>query len=319
MKAMLLTGKNTFALRDIPAPVLNDDSLMVQVEACAICNATDLRVVEADDPTTVWPKKPWPVLLGHEMCGTIVGMGPKVEGWSIGERVAGFFIGCQGFAEYAAVPADKGAIYRIPSSMPSHEAAVLELVTGTLSYCMPKDNVDVPGPNRDVFIVGLGPAGLFYVQECRNLGFSAIYASDRHEQRRALAKKFGATKLFHPDEDPFGALGSGSVDVVVDTTGKESLVPNYLKILRPGGVIIPFGVGIDWAKFEAGMKAKEIKLARGHGERLRAAKAVIEPWLANGSLDIASVITKRIHLEEIADALRLLKERKEIKVVVDIK
>ena len=53
MKAMVLVGRGKLELRDIPVPELEPEAVLVRVEATAICNATDARTIDADDPEKV--------------------------------------------------------------------------------------------------------------------------------------------------------------------------------------------------------------------------------------------------------------------------
>ena len=71
-------------------PVLEPESVLVKVEAVGICNATDARILNAPDPTKVWPYQAWPQVMGHETCGRILELGAQVDGWRVGDRIAGW-------------------------------------------------------------------------------------------------------------------------------------------------------------------------------------------------------------------------------------
>ncbi len=79
---MLLEQQNQpLVLKEIPNPTLKSDELLVKVRVCGVCR-TDLHVQEADLPH---PKLP--LILGHEVVGTVETIGKQVKGFQLGQRV----------------------------------------------------------------------------------------------------------------------------------------------------------------------------------------------------------------------------------------
>lgn len=314
---MVLTGKDRLELQEVDRPVIHPEGLLVRVEAVGICNATDLRVVEANDPTAVWPNMPWPVILGHEVCGVVEEVGPEVQGWQPGDRIAGWCPPCGGFAEVCQFYPGYMAAVRVPAEMPAEEAALLELSIGTTRYFMPDTVMARIRCARSALVLGLGPSGQLYVRECLLLGIPQVLASDRHEARRNLARELGAAEVFEGGQEPFRALQDRrqTVDVVIDTTGRD-LVDDILKILAPGGVIIPFGVGVDWESKLPLLEERGITLAKAHLEEARRAAPQVLEWVRTGKLPVLKLITRTGRLEDIPDALQSLRERRDIKVII---
>jgi len=317
MRAMVLTARGRLELQDVARPQLHPEGVLARVEAVGICNATDLRVVEAEDPTRVWPNLPWPVILGHEVCAVVEEVGPEAAGWQPGDRIAGWCPPCGGFAEVCQFYPAYMAAVRVPDDMPAGEAALLELSIGTARYFMPEEVMNEVRRARSALVLGLGPSGQLYVRECSLLGIPAVLASDRHEARRRLAREMGAAEVFAGGDEPFRALEGRreTVDIVIDTTGQD-LVDHILKILRPGGVIIPFGVGVDWESKRALLRERGIVLSGAHLEEARRAAPQVLDWIRSGKLPAGRLITRTGTLQDIPDALRSLRERRDIKVII---
>ena len=86
MRAWLLehprpVDQRPLRLDEIPMSVPAEDELLLQVRACGICR-TDLHVVEGELAVQRSPLIP-----GHQIVATVVGLGSRVDGFSIGERV----------------------------------------------------------------------------------------------------------------------------------------------------------------------------------------------------------------------------------------
>src|SRR5919197_3815854 len=82
MRAMVLTAPGSpLILQALPSPEPGPDQVLIQVRACGVCR-TDLHIAEGE---LAEPKLP--LILGHEIVGTVVGRGSNVERFSLGERV----------------------------------------------------------------------------------------------------------------------------------------------------------------------------------------------------------------------------------------
>lgn len=316
MKAMAIVGPGRLELRDLPMPQTPPDGVLAKVEAVAVCNATDLRTLDAPDPLKVWPGLPWPLVIGHETCARVMEVGAQVTGWQAGDRIAGWCPRIGGFAEYCVMYPERMAAVKVPEAMPATTAAMLELLLGSMRFLMGSAVQERLRNASAAFVAGLGPAGLLYVQELGLLGFKRIYACDRHPQRQALARRFGA-EVFAPDERPEERLAERGVraDVAVDTTGKD-LSGEFLGLLRNGGVLVPFGVGYDWTAHAAELGARDILMAQGTHDDARRAIPILVESLMNGRLPAADIITRTIRLEELPEAFDAIRRREEVKVVV---
>jgi L-iditol 2-dehydrogenase len=304
---MVLTGSKQMELREVDVPRVAPDGLLLAVEAAAICNATDYRIFSADDPTQVWPCHPWPTVMGHEFCGRVVEAGADVEGWAEGDRLSGWCHDAGAFAEYCHVVPSQLATIRVPEEWPAEEAAMLEPVIGTLRYLITPDGF-VMGDGARILAAGLGPAGLLYVQHARLLGARDIWAMDRNAPRREIAEALGATRTFDGIDSVERAFAEASepFDGIIDTTGADLREP-FLRMLVPGGFLVPFGVGYDWAN--AGLAENGVRICGGGTDEARLAVPHVMRWIAEGGLRLGPMVSRRIGLEGIPAAMEALQER----------
>ena len=110
MKAAVVEGAGQLVVREVPLPVMGPYSALVRIEACSICNSTDLKIIERHFVSQI----PVPLILGHESVGTVVERGPKVRRYALGQRVlrpgaeydlarVGIASAWGGFAQYGLV------------------------------------------------------------------------------------------------------------------------------------------------------------------------------------------------------------------------
>ena len=83
--AVLLDDEPRLVLEDIPVPRPRDGEVLVEVHACGVCH-TDLHVIKSE---VAFPR---PAVLGHEVSGTVVELGPRVSNVAVGDRVVSTFI-----------------------------------------------------------------------------------------------------------------------------------------------------------------------------------------------------------------------------------
>src|SRR5438876_9290917 len=218
MRAGVYRGSGQVAAEDVPVPKISEGEMLIRVAACGICG-TDVKKVRHG---LVRP----PQILGHEIAGTIVAVGPGVRGWKIGDRIssfhhipcgtcfycerrlysqcsqykkvgltAGFDPNGGGFAQYVRVMpwiAERGVI-RIPDHVQFEEATFVEPVNTCLKAIhkarIVRDEV--------VFVIGQGPIGLLLTFLARNAG-ATVLTSDPLPFRRQMSFRFGATESVDP-------------------------------------------------------------------------------------------------------------------------
>jgi threonine dehydrogenase-like Zn-dependent dehydrogenase len=258
MNAAVFAAPGQLVVEPRPVPELAaPDDVLIEVEACGICG-TDLHIVE--DP----PGHPADqgVILGHEMVGHIIEIGPQVHDLAVGQRVvvspnvscgsctnckAGLFSACQRFssigifrdgalAKVVSIPAK--CCYEISESIPGPIAALTE----PLSCVMNGIQQAQPIPGQIAVVYGAGAIGLLFASVLTAAGVRCI-VSEPSEARRATASEMGAFLAVDPLNEDLAAVvkditGDG-VDIAVDAAG--SRLADALVHTRAGGRILLFG------------------------------------------------------------------------------
>jgi propanol-preferring alcohol dehydrogenase len=254
MRAMILdTPGEPLQLKYVPVPVPGDEQLLIRVAACGVCR-TDLHIVDGE---LTHPKLP--LIIGHEIVGTIAGMGKNVKQFSLGERVGVPWLGytdgtcryckknmenlCEnaeftgytidgGYAEYTV--ADQRYCFKLPGVYRDTEAAPLLCagLIGYRSYRMTGDNIEKLG------IYGFGGAAHIIAQIAIHQG-KKVYAftkpGDMNGQQFAL--KLGAVWAGSSNDIPPEKLDAAIIFAPVG-----ALVPAALKAVDKGGVVVCGGI-----------------------------------------------------------------------------
>jgi NADPH:quinone reductase-like Zn-dependent oxidoreductase len=206
-----------------------------------------------------------PIVLGYDLTGLIDALGPGVEGWSVGDRVADLTtIGA--FSEYVCLTADR--LTRVPDGVADEDALAM-ILSAVTPYQM-LHRVAKAKAGQGLLIHGAGGAvGSAMLQLARDAGIAAFGTdiASKHD----LIREFGAVPIdaSQDDEDVAirAAVGDG-VDFVFDPLGGKSL-SRSLHALKPGGMLIAFGF------------QNEV-LGRGGSIPLDFVKLKLWDWLPNG-------------------------------------
>jgi S-(hydroxymethyl)glutathione dehydrogenase/alcohol dehydrogenase len=183
-------------------------------------------------------------------------------------------------------------------------------------------------PGANVVVFGLGGIGLNVIQGARMVGADKIIGVDLNPGKVAMAKKFGMTDFINPNEvgndkvvQAIQELTDGGADFSFDATGNTNVMRQALECCHRGwGTSIIIGVA------EAGkeISTRPFQLVTGRnwrgtafgGARGRTDVPKIVDWYMEGKIDIDSLITHKMPLEEINTAFDLMHEGKSIRSVV---
>jgi D-arabinose 1-dehydrogenase-like Zn-dependent alcohol dehydrogenase len=235
------------------------DEVRLAVAACGICG-TDRAFASGG-----FPNMSWPLILGHEIAGTVAELGEGVEGFAVGDRVAvgwfggncnrcdqcrkGAFIHCLngkvpsyqypgGYAQSVTAPSN--ALARIPSELSDVEAAPMGCA-GVTTYNALRHTKALPGDR--VAILGVGGLGHLGVQFSRAMGFETI-AIARGAAKAEDARKLGAHHYIDSTagdvSEALRALGGAAV--VLATAGNSEAMADTVGGLLPQGELITIGV-----------------------------------------------------------------------------
>jgi L-iditol 2-dehydrogenase len=289
-----------------------------------------------------------PLVLGHEVAGTIEEIGEGVRGYKKQDRVvcahhlpcgkcnyclSGHETVCDtlrktnfdpgGFAEFIRLPAinvEKGT-YLLPDHVSFEEATFVEPVA-----CVLRGQKQVGGvEGKRILVVGSGIAGILHIHLAKVLGASFITATDILDYRLQQAKIFGAD-ISIPAKDfsaaMIGKLNQGRLfDLVVVSTGATSAISQALESVERGGTILFFAPADKDLKisipFNELFWRTEITLTSSYAASPREYKEALS-LIASGKLDVSSMITHRLKLAEIGLGFRLVTEAKEsLKVIIE--
>ena len=215
---------------DLPEPDVQDDDVLIQVHATAV-NQLDSKLRNGEFKL-ILPYRP-PFILGHDVAGVVVRVGPRVRQFKVGDEVYArpddFRIGT--FAELIAVKEDSVAIK--PKNITMEEAASIPLVGLTAWQALVEKARLKKG--QKVFIqAGSGGVGTFAIQLAKHLG--ATVATTTSAGNMALVKSLGADVVIDYKQDAFEERLNG-YDVVLNSQDGKTLAKS-LGVLQAGGHLI---------------------------------------------------------------------------------
>jgi 2-desacetyl-2-hydroxyethyl bacteriochlorophyllide A dehydrogenase len=318
MRAAFFDAAHSVAVRDTREPEPAPGEVLVRVAACGICG-TDQHIYQGDFMST------YPLIGGHEIAGEVAAVGSGVDEFSAGDRVAidpGLFCGhcffCQrgqgnhclnfgaigvtragGFAEYVVAP--RANIYAI-GDLPYEHAAFIEPVSCVV-HGLKRLQIPI---GASALIYGAGPIGLLMMQLVRHAGAAEVAIVDTVPSKLELAARLGAHHaLAAPNADE--ALHDASplgFDVVIDCTGVPKVVEHMFTHVRNEGKVLFFGVNPQEATIAVSpydIYRREITIYGSFALRYTFHEALA--FIANGVLDIDSLISDRFPIDGFPEAL----------------
>jgi L-iditol 2-dehydrogenase len=332
MRAGVYREKGIVRVEEVPVPEVGAGDLLIKVAACGVCG-TDIKKI-------FYAYVPPPQILGHELAGTVVAVGPGVTKWKLGDRVMSFHhIPCEkcfycerrlfsqcsqykttgltagftpnggGFAEYVkAMPwvAERGII-ALPDNVTFEEATFLEPIN-TIVKAVQKARV---APGETVLITGCGPIGLQLLMVAKLAG-AKLYTSDPMAVRRAKSLALGAEESFDPTSGKLVAelkarTGGRGADAVLVAVAHPTVVVEALAAARPGGRVLLFAANDPVTKIEfpaaaVGIDEKEILGSYSAAVDIQdsAAEMVLQK-----KLPVMDIVTHRFPLARIQEAVEL--------------
>ncbi|MER7704856.1 alcohol dehydrogenase catalytic domain-containing protein [Kitasatospora sp. NPDC097605] len=229
------------------------------------------------------------------------------------------FYGTGTFAEEVVVERD--AVVPVPADLPYELAALIGCgVTTGVGAAVHTARVE---PGASVAVIGAGGVGVAAVQGARVCGAGRITVVDPVVSRRERALSFGATEALAPEELKAVAKGlpGGGFDYVFEAVGRSATVRAGYGAARRGGALVVIGAGAqdDLASFSMGelfFNEKRLLPSLYGGAPLAVTVAlVVELWRA-GRIDLAGMITHRVALAEVNDALAQMRGGEALRTVV---
>jgi len=232
------------------------DEVEIKITHCGICRS-DVHLIDND-----WGLSKYPFIPGHEIVGTVIGVGSSVRNLTVGERVGvgwqadscGICEWCRSGQEHLCPQAQPTCVGRnggfadkirvnwrfaipLPTALEGETAAPL-LCAGVTVYT-PLRNYGVR-PSSRVGIIGIGGLGHIGIQFARAFG-AEVTAFSTSKEKEVDAKELGAHGFVNTRDT--GALKkvAGTFDLLLSTVNADQDWNAYLSALRPNGVLCMLG------------------------------------------------------------------------------
>ena len=350
MKALVKTdrGPGHLSLLDWPVPQIGDNDLLIQVKAAGICGS-DLRMKNLGNSENLRP----PVVVGHEFAGVIAQVGKNVRGFQVGQRVVsdnsgdlcgqcdmcarGNYLMCAhrvglgsgmdgGFAPYVKISGhllsvNPQSLYTIPDNVSFEEASLMDPICNAYKAVAEESSLM---PGQDILIFGLGTIGLLAVKIAHLMGAGRIIAVNRsHNERRfQIAREFGATDVICSKEEDViqrvtDITRGEMVPILIDCAGQNQILEMALTLLQKGGEFIKVGYDANPVNVSLDRYVNKGIRIQGHFAYDYMGWKNCLKLLELGKLDVRSIITHRLPLQQWEEGFRLVENREGIKVIFE--
>ncbi|NWF87809.1 zinc-binding dehydrogenase [Candidatus Bathyarchaeota archaeon] len=340
MRAAMLYGVRDLRIEDVPKPEVEAGEVLVKVKAATTCG-TDLKIFQRGYVEKVIRL---PTIFGHEWAGEVVEIGEGLDWPTKGMHVRagnsapclhcsmcqrGKYNLCENmiwlwgaYAEYIKVPARMVLVnmQEIPGHVSYEEAALTEPLACVL-HGVEEASVKL---GDTVAIIGAGPIGLLHLLTVKKMGAEKTIIIDLVEERLSFAEKMGADETInagktHVIEAVKQLTGGYGADIVIEAIGLPATWEQALRLVRKGGTVLEFGGCPPGAEIRLNAELLhygEVKvLGAFHTTPLHFRKAL--NLIASKTIDVKSLITRKMKLENIKKAFEILSTSKtEIKIAI---
>ena len=338
MKAAVYHGPGDLRVEEVPVRKLKDNEVKIQVKYCGICG-TDIHIFHGDGGCCdVTP----PLVPGHEFSGVVAEVGAGVKTVKVGDGVTGdpndmcgecYFCknGMQhfcknnigigttvdgGFAEYVIMREKQ--VYKVSDELSFIEAAMAE----PISCCLHGIDLCNIKAGDTVLVMGGGPIGMIMMQLAKNAGASKVIMSEPVEEKREQALKLGATKTIdplHEDVEDVLAEYCENVNVVIECVGNVHTQADAVRFAGKGATIMYFGLAAPEESFPIrpdDIFKKELHITSSYINPYSFERAI--QILESGTVELESLITNVVPLDDIADVFTKPEYRRTGKVMIQI-
>jgi L-idonate 5-dehydrogenase len=322
--------------------VAGPGQVLVQVGYGGICGS-DLHYFHQGGFGTVRIKRP--MILGHEVAGTVVSVGEGVTRVQPGDRVAvnpsrpcgrcrycleGLPNHCLEMRFYGSAMRDphvEGAFRNylvcdavqcepVAAGVPLQHAALAE------PFSVALHGVSRAGAllGKRVLVSGCGPIGTLAVAAARVHGAADITAVDLTDETLAVARAMGAAETINvataPEWTQRFSADKGTFDVMFECSGSERALRAGLEVMRPRGIVVQLGLGGDVSIPQNVIVGKELSVCGSF--RFHAEFALAVQLINEGRVDMRPMITGAFPLAQAREAFELASDRRRaMKVLLD--
>ncbi|WP_306232701.1 L-idonate 5-dehydrogenase [Agrococcus beijingensis] len=326
--ALVAHAKEDVRVEPLPEPAPEPSEAVVEIAYGGICGSDLHYWLHGAAGQSILRE---PMVLGHEIVGTVLAAAADGSGPAVGARVAvhpatpiddgsapfpadrpnlspaGTYLGSAArlphtdgaFARRVALPARM--LRAIPDGLSLRLAVLAE--PAAVAWHGVGQAGDVAG--RRVLVIGTGPIGALAIAVAKHHGAAEIVATDLHEHPRSLATRLGARALDATDAQAIAAVHA---DVVIESSGTVPGLAAAISGARRGGTVVMLGLqrAGDVAVPMASAIARELTLVGSF--RFNDEIDEVLAALADGSLDAEAVISHELPIDQAREALVLARD-----------
>src|SRR5499425_1944405 len=348
MTAVTLHGADDMRVEQRSVPRVGSREVLLKVEVASICG-TDVKVLHR----TLQGQPAGEFIMGHEYAGIVAALGPGVDEFQVGDRVAvevhkgcercencikGWYTSCLnygnlekghrakgltcdgGFAEYAVNHIN--TLYRLPDNLTFEQACIVTTAASPLWA------IDLMGgyvAGETVLVLGPGPIGLIAVQLCKALGAERVVLSGTRDSRLEIGARLGADVLVNVREESLPrrvaeVTGGKGADSVLECAGGPTSMQEALESVKRGGrigVVAWYAGPVEMDMNLAVRSNVRIYAARGEGGMNSGRSLAL---MSAGKLDANAIITHHFALDDVHEAFHTYVDRvgNALKVVMQV-
>jgi len=313
-RRIAVTPDNRVEIEEFPLSQPGKEQVLIRTISTLISAGTELGTQEQKREKNTYP--------GYSNAGEIIAVGEGVKGYEVGDRV----LTLGHHASHVVASTEPQAIAGIPANVSFDEASFG--VLGSISiHGVRKAKIEL---GEFAAITGVGLVGQLALQLASKTGCEALIAIDPCAPRLKTASKFGATHTLNPDNPDFKSeinaiAGNRGLDVTIEASGYPEALLYIFDLSRIGGRIVQLGsiwhriVEVDFMDFHL----KELTLIGCHQPKCPTAETAYFPWtqqynrrqilkmIADGRLNVKSLISHKMPYHEAEEAYRLLRDEKD--------
>jgi L-iditol 2-dehydrogenase len=318
MRVLMYYSNRDVRLEEMPIPRIGPGELLMKVAASGICGSDVMEWYRRDKV---------PLVLGHEVAGEVAEVGPGVDRFRPGDRIAathhvpcntchyclsGHHTVCDtllkgtrfhpgGFSEYVRIPpinADRG-VFPVPEGLSYAEASFME----PLACVLRGQRQAGLKPGQSVLVLGSGISGLLHVALARGLGAGLVVAADTIPFRMEKAKEVGAHIALPADDGVASAFRKVNENRLADLViiCFEGFIPLAFKSVERGGTILFFAGASEGATIPAAINdifwRTEVTLTSSYAGAPYDCRQALQ-LIRAGVVPVSKTITHRLPMEE---------------------
>jgi threonine dehydrogenase-like Zn-dependent dehydrogenase len=344
MRATVYHGTRDVRVEEVPDATLREPTdALVRVTHAGICGSD------------LWPYRGELLIygengrMGHEFIGVVDAVGAEVQTLRPGDRViapfafsdgvcgycsAGLHTSCVrggywgarhdgGQGEAVRAPLADGTLVRLPDEVDLSDARLAAAVTtltdvmGTGHHAALSAGVD---PGATAVVVGDGAVGLCAVLAASRLGAERIIVMGRHDQRLAVARRFGATEAVRERGEEGAArvreLTGGGARHVLECVGTAQATETAIAVCRPGGTVGHVGIPAQPVSL-LDLYMRNVAMRGGVAPVRAYIPELLQDVLA-GRIDPSPVLDLTVSLDQVPQGYAAMDERRAIKALVAV-